>query len=287
MHQNEDAQKPTLPAETSAVGPIADPKTENVKIEAPLIVPAAAAAAAVDIDSAILETLKAAGPSEPVGPASPPPTAAAAVAPVAKAAPAPRRAPRPARLFTPLAAAVVLASAVGAMAGALGTTGIAALAPLFSGETGAGPDPASVPAAIAQLRAEIGALKSSMEAGNRNTTAQFAKLSERFERIERAQAAAVKADMSVAKETTGAITPAPAATTAPLPGAAVPPSGPVQGWVLRDVYRGAAILQSRTGGMIEVGPGDILPGVGRIEAVRRQDGHWIVVTQKGVITSMR
>ena len=50
------------------------------------------------------------------------------------------------------------------------------------------------------------------------------------------------------------------------------------GWVLRDVYRGAAILQSRTGGLIEVGPGDVLPGVGRIEAVRRQDGHWVVIT---------
>ena len=70
-----------------------------------------------------------------------------------------------------------------------------------------------------------------------------------------------------------------------LPPAPVP--GIVSGWVVRDVYRGAAILQGRMGGMIEVGPGDILPGVGRIEAIRRQDGRWVVMTTKGMIVSMR
>jgi hypothetical protein len=31
----------------------------------------------------------------------------------------------------------------------------------------------------------------------------------------------------------------------------------------------------------------VLPGLGRIEAIRRQDGRWVVVTSKGTITSMR
>ena len=60
----------------------------------------------------------------------------------------------------------------------------------------------------------------------------------------------------------------------------------VSGWVLHDVYRGAAILRGRLG-LIEVEPGDVLPGVGRIEAIRRQDGRWVVITSKGLITSMR
>jgi hypothetical protein len=34
---------------------------------------------------------------------------------------------------------------------------------------------------------------------------------------------------------------------------------------------------------MEVEPGDNLPGLGRIEAIRRQDGRWVVVTSKGVI----
>jgi len=61
----------------------------------------------------------------------------------------------------------------------------------------------------------------------------------------------------------------------------------VPGWAVRDVYRGVAMLQSRMGGMVEVEPGDVLPGLGRIESIRRQDGRWVVVTSKGMITSMR
>jgi hypothetical protein len=56
---------------------------------------------------------------------------------------------------------------------------------------------------------------------------------------------------------------------------------------VRDVYRGVALLQSRAGGMVEVEAGDILPGLGRIDAVRRQDGHWVVITTRGTIASMR
>jgi hypothetical protein len=39
--------------------------------------------------------------------------------------------------------------------------------------------------------------------------------------------------------------------------------------------------------MVEVEPGDVLPGLGRIESIRRQDGRWVVMTSKGMITSMR
>ena len=83
--------------------------------------------------------------------------------------------------------------------------------------------------------------------------------------------------------------------TVPSAAAAAPPVAPVPapaaaivpGWAVRDVYRGVAMLQSRFGGMVEVEPGDVLPGLGRIEAIRRQDGRWVVVTSKGTITSMR
>ena len=78
----------------------------------------------------------------------------------------------------------------------------------------------------------------------------------------------------------------PSAAAAPIPPAPVP-SGIVPGWAVRDVYRGVAMLQSRLGGMVEVEPGDVLPGLGRIEAIRRQEGRWVVVTSKGTITSLR
>ena len=37
------------------------------------------------------------------------------------------------------------------------------------------------------------------------------------------------------------------------------------------------------GGLYEAYPGDPLPGLGRVDAVRYQDGRWVVVTSKGLI----
>lgn len=57
----------------------------------------------------------------------------------------------------------------------------------------------------------------------------------------------------------------------------------VDGWVLTSVgRRGNAIVASRAG-FYEVYPGDPLPGVGRVQEIRYQDGRWVVVTPKGLI----
>jgi hypothetical protein len=61
----------------------------------------------------------------------------------------------------------------------------------------------------------------------------------------------------------------------------------VEGWVIRDVFDGRAMVESGRYGIYEVGPGAPLPGVGKVEAVRRQDGRWVVVTPKGLIVSSR
>jgi hypothetical protein len=176
----------------------------------------------------------------------------------------------------------------------LATTGLARLA----GEPApAAPLPAADPTALqttlTQLRSEVAALKASVEATSRNADAQYSKLVERFDRVERAQSGAGKSDAALpreaakdtARETTGSITVPSAAP--PLAPVSAPLAGIVPGWAVRDVYRGVAMLQSRLGGMVEVEPGDVLPGLGRIEAIRRQDGRWVVVTSKGMITSMR
>ena len=54
----------------------------------------------------------------------------------------------------------------------------------------------------------------------------------------------------------------------------------VPGFVLRRVYDGAALIEGRDG-IIEVEPGMVAPGLGRIEAIKRQDGRWVVVTARG------
>ncbi|EIM25034.1 hypothetical protein [Microvirga lotononidis] len=64
-------------------------------------------------------------------------------------------------------------------------------------------------------------------------------------------------------------------------------SEPVDGWVLREVYDGAALVENRNRRLYEVMPGGLLPGVGRIEAIERRGARWVVVTDKGFIGAYR
>jgi hypothetical protein len=57
---------------------------------------------------------------------------------------------------------------------------------------------------------------------------------------------------------------------------------PENGYVLRDVYRGVAVVEGRRG-LLEVAPGDTLPGAGRVRAIERRNRQWVVVTTSGVI----
>jgi hypothetical protein len=40
-------------------------------------------------------------------------------------------------------------------------------------------------------------------------------------------------------------------------------------------------------GLIEVDQGDVVPGLGRVDAIRKQDGRWVVVTPRGLIMPPR
>ena len=75
-------------------------------------------------------------------------------------------------------------------------------------------------------------------------------------------------------------------TAAPVKVAAVAAAKPqvLDGYVLLDVYRGRALLEGG-GDLHEVKPGTRLRGAGTIEEIRRQDGRWIVVASKGLITA--
>ena len=314
MDKNEDVKAPspqpgtpTDPANPAATpGPAAtgepaiESKRELAHIDSPTIAP-------VTIDAGAEVPARAAGTSERpkgttekferIAPESPRAAAPASrgIIPLPAPAAAKGRASRKFSKFTLLAASVVLASALGAMAGVLGATGVARLAPLLGGETASAPEPSSLQTSlqstIAQLRSEVAALKSSVDTTSRTTGAQYTKLVERLDRAERAQSVAQKTDAALPKETTGSITPPSAAATplplAPAPSSAGAPGTILPGWAVRDVYRGVAMLQSRMGGMVEVETGDVLPGLGRIESIRRQDGRWVVMTSKGMITSMR
>jgi hypothetical protein len=197
------------------------------------------------------------------------------------------------RLVLP-AVSLMLAVACGAAAGAAGVLSLGWLTPIFP-QAASTQEGANLPATIDQMRSDIAGVKASIDAVSRSGTAQFAKLTERFDLLELGQSTTTtKTDAAfpkdTPKETTGSIT-LPSSTAAALPVPPAPtvasPSAIVPGWGVRDVYRGTALLQSRAGGMVEVEAGDILPGLGRIDAIRRQDGHWVVITTRGTIMSMR
>ncbi len=57
----------------------------------------------------------------------------------------------------------------------------------------------------------------------------------------------------------------------------------VEGWMLRDVYGGMALVEGRSGGLREVAPGEYLPGVGEIRSIERRGRGWVVVTSRGII----
>lgn len=58
----------------------------------------------------------------------------------------------------------------------------------------------------------------------------------------------------------------------------------IDGWSVRDVYGGAAVLVG-TDGVWTVKPGDHVPGVGRIDSITRWGSRWIVVTTGGLIST--
>jgi hypothetical protein len=87
------------------------------------------------------------------------------------------------------------------------------------------------------------------------------------------------------KESTGSIQTAnagPAQVPLPAPKPEVARLPTVEGWVLRDVGNGSALIEGRQG-IFEVYAGDPIPGLGRIDAIRKQDGRWVVVTSRGLI----
>ena len=244
----------------------------------------------------------------------------------AQAEPA-QAAPRQRRLVG-MVAVVALATAAGAIGGALATAGLTHVADAAATASGNG----TLDAAIARIDADIVALKAGLEQTSKIGMSQFNKTSDRLDKMEKAQtepaaklaklseaveklraasaapvvtaaapvapvaAAAPAAAPAAPKDGTGMITtpagtaalPTPAASPAPAPSASPKPDvarlPKVEGWVLRDVAHGGALIEGRNG-LYEVYAGDPVPGLGRIDAIRKQDGHWVVVTSRGLVVA--
>ena len=201
--------------------------------------------------------------------------------------------------LSPLAASVALATLLGILAGTAATVTLMPGTPA--------PAPAVAAAAsdetdvlldkVAKLSGDLVALKSGLETANRNATTQLNRIGERLDRAERAQAEP-SAKLAKIMETLDRLDRRTA--SAALPASALAPDitgsltsiekqhakpPVIEGWRLRDVYAGRAVLESRTGTLYEVGPGSMLPGVGKVETIKRVDGKFVITTPKGTITA--
>jgi len=227
------------------------------------------------------------------------------------------------RPFVAMAMALAVAMVAGALGGALATAGLTHFAGEGSSTaTGSGADPA-LTASVARIDADILALKAGLEETSKTGASQFNQTGERLDKIEQALAepatklakfseavdnlntappAAANAMAAAApkepkqpkqqkepKDVTGSVTRQVVASAAPVPPAPVAPPKPevgrlptLEGWVLRDVRRGGALIEGRAG-LYEVYAGDPIPGLGKVDAIRRQDGRWVVVTTKGLV----
>jgi hypothetical protein len=222
------------------------------------------------------------------------------------------------RRIAAIAAVLALATAAGAVGGALAT------ASLMHGSSDVAMSTSQSPleTSLSRIDSDIQSLKAGLDHTSKIGMSQFNKTSDRLDKLERAQAdpagklaklseaidklhalpvpppavaAAPPAASSASKETTGSITPASSQQASALP---VTPKidakadvktevgrlPTLDDWILRDVGYGGALIGGRHGSY-EVYAGDMIPGLGRVDAIRRQDGHWVVVTSRGLIVA--
>jgi hypothetical protein len=237
-----------------------------------------------------------------------------------KAHPRTEKADQPKRGFPAMAAMLALATIAGAIGGALATTGLTHVADAAATTPANNALEASIARIDSDVLALKAGLEHTSKAGvtqfNKTSdrldkiekaqaepNAKLVKLTEAVDKLHAALPAAAPvqaaATPAAAKEVTGSVATPAGAAPLPMQVAAAPAALPrsdaksdakpevgrlpsVDGWTLADVGYGGALIENRRG-TYEVYAGDIIPGLGRIDAIRKQDGRWVVVTSKGLI----
>jgi hypothetical protein len=315
-----NVEAPRLSPEQEETSPSSDaPKLEAAKVEPPKVEPPKIELPGIEPSRIELPKAETGAREEPRFPGTMmimAPSSQGWDHETATSKPAQEQAAKPSgtRRIAAMAAVIALAAVAGAIGGALATAGLGHFAnPAMASSAAASTKDSSkdtLETALARIDGEISALKSTIDQTARAGTVQFNKTNERLEKVEKAQAepmarlaklseavdklrttppvtvAAAAPTPVAAKEVTGTVpSPAPAAAAASAaPKAEVGRLPIVEGWALRDVGNGGALIEGRQG-MYEVYAGDPVPGLGRVDAIRKQDGRWVVVTSRGLIVA--
>ena len=223
------------------------------------------------------------------------------------------------RRFAMLAAGLTFAAAIGAIAGTAGIAGLERLfvsapaspaAPMLAVRHENGDEVRVLKESVAQLKSNVkalsdnvAALRSTINLSTSAANTQFTKISEALDRVEKERAAdreradrerAADRERSERERRAATLTPAPEPTgsTPSAPAGVLDPktalkNAVVEGWSLRRVYGSDSALIEGRYGVVEIEPGDLVPGLGRIQEIKRQDGRWVVVTSRGLIGASR
>jgi hypothetical protein len=161
----------------------------------------------------------------------------------------------------------------------------------------------TVKASVDAMRGDLDTIKTGLQsaqtdlAASKSTSAKMDRLAERVDRLERqltSFATGSIAPTSAAPAAAGSAGGHPSADAAkdshPATAAKEPRASldrnriPPNGYVLRDVRDGTAFVENESG-VHQVVPGEMLAGIGRVQAIERHGGRWVVVTSDGVIDS--
>jgi hypothetical protein len=211
------------------------------------------------------------------------------------------------RQVSALAASVAVAAIAGAVGGALATSVMMRSGGDAAASAAADPD---LQASVTRISGDVDTLKANVDQIAKAGQGLMTDTGDRLDRLEREQAETsarmlkfsegttdrVRSPQSNAmaavapvlpRDTTGSVTQsttagAPAQARAAAPKTDVGRLPVLEGWTLRDVSRGGAVIEGKHG-FYEVYAGDPVPGLGRVDAIRRQDGRWVVVTTKGLV----
>lgn len=195
--------------------------------------------------------------------------------------------------FALVAATIACAAGIGALVGSLSASGLSGRH-VAAASIPKSTDTRDVLQALRTERAELSSLKASLDSANRTAGTQFAKISDRLNALERADPSAKLARIAdeverLEKRTAGAADITGSIATSPTgagSAAQAKPAAPVlHDWIVQEVHNGRAMVENRYGALFLVGSGSVMPGLGRVQDVKRQNGAWIVVTEKGLITS--
>ncbi|MDI3564371.1 hypothetical protein [Bradyrhizobium sp. Arg816] len=155
---------------------------------------------------------------------------------------------------------------------------------------------------VSGVSENLDGLRTAVDQSSKATNDRLGRFAENLDRIERvsssstvkldklAQAQAqAPAPAAVASQPASQTMPMMASVAAPEITGSVPPSAPrkvVKGWSVRQAYEGIAILQGPNG-VIEAVLGQQVPGLGRIEEIKNENGRLVVESSGGVIYSSR